>query len=295
MYIPRINLRIDLEKETEMCTTFLHSEKFPHQREAIFRNYPDLKLKLEENDANEKEIVHSFLEDIHRNHEAVIQSIVADSERKIATHGAEVLENLSSLMDYTWTTELTEYLVVPTVLPFSPFRDNTIFFSIIRKLRKSSQKDDVNHDILPLLAHELSHVMLRDILAQGEKKGLFVSYGWTTKHFLQEILAPVLMNQESLKNILGIEDYLGNPYLRQLNVKIDSHSENVVAHFRNMYETMKFSEHKVFTEIITVMADELESAQSAFEEKLKMWGDFGHRIFSDADLLRKYADPILLA
>ena len=40
MYIPDINLKIDLDKETEMFVKFLHHEKFIQNRELILNYYP---------------------------------------------------------------------------------------------------------------------------------------------------------------------------------------------------------------------------------------------------------------
>lgn len=294
MYTPDINIKIDLEKETETFIAFLRSKKFPQQREVIFRSYPDLKLILEGNDLDENEIVHSFVGNKYAEHDTIIKSVVLDSREKIEKYGKTILEQLSLLMDYTWPKEHKGYLVVPTILPFSPFKENTIFFSIIRKIKGSKNKDDVNHEILPLLAHEISHLMLGDISKQEEEKNIFGAYGWTTLHFLQEIFAPILMNQESLIKILGIENYLGNPYLRHLNIKGNMVSENIVIHFKKIYETMKFSEKRHFTEITKKIADELESISAVLGEKLKMWNENGHNIFSNELLLEEYQKPILL-
>ena len=161
-----------------------------------------------------------------------------------------------------------------------------------RKIKGNNKKDDVNHEILPLLAHEISHFMLRDILEQDEETKSD-NYGWTTKHFLQEILAPILMNQKPLKKILGVEDYLGNPYLKHLNVEKNSITENIVNYYTRMYESMKYDNKKLFTEIVTTMADELESISTTLDEKFKMWNTYGQDIFSN-DLLQKYKIPILI-
>ena len=218
MYIPDINLKIDLDKEVDAFVAFLHHEKFIQNRESILRCYPELKLKLGEDNADEKEIIRSFVKNEYQKNNLLIKSIVSDAEIKISEYGKTILEQLSELMDYTWPEKHTGYVVVPTILPFSPFNGNTIYFSMVRKIRKNKNTDDVNHEILPLLAHEISHLLLGDIL-QRDKENKFDNYGWTTKHFLQEILAPILMNQKALKDILGIENYLGNPYLRHLNIE----------------------------------------------------------------------------
>ena len=61
MYIPDINLKIDLDKEVDAFVAFLHHEKFIQNRESILRCYPELKLKLGEDNADEKEIIRSFV------------------------------------------------------------------------------------------------------------------------------------------------------------------------------------------------------------------------------------------
>lgn len=294
MYLPNIDLKIDLEKEADMFVSFLHSKTFPQNRESIFQCYPDLKLLLEKNGADEENVIREFIKNKYSEHDGVIKPIVSDSEKMIGRCGKNILEHLSLLMDYTWSVEHTGYLVIPTILPFSPFKGNTIYFSMVRKMSGRNNKEDTNHAILPLLAHEISHLILGDILKHGEAKNLFGSYGWTTKHFLQEILAPILMNQKTLKDILGIENYLGNPYLKHLNIETNSMQENIVVHYEKIYEIMKFGEKRHFTEIIKKMADELESVSVALAGKLKMWNTNGHKLFSNELLLKGYQDPILV-
>ena len=294
MHIPDINLKIDLDKETEMFVKFLHHEKFTQNRESILRYYADLRTLLEADDTDEVKIIRSFLASKYSKHDTAIKLIVSDAEEKIEKHGKVILEQLASLMDYTWSKGHSGYLVIPTILPFSPFDENILYFSMTRKLRGNNKKDDVNHEILPLFAHEISHLMLRDVMVLNEQKEVFDAYGWTTKHFLQEILAPILMNQESLKNVLGIQNYFGNPYLTHLNIEKNSALENIVLYFKNVYETMKYADGRPFIEIVKTMADELDGASAALDEKFKMWNMSGHEIFSNELLLRRYQSPIFI-
>lgn len=292
-YIPNINLKIDLDKEADMFVKFLHHEKFTQNRESILRCYPDLRTLLETDDTDESKTIHTFLEKKYSEYDTIIKLVVSDSEEKISQYGKSILEQLSLLMDYTWTKEHSGYLVILTILPFSPFNENILYFSMARKIKASNKKEDSNHGFLPILAHEISHFMLRDILEQDEKTK-FGDYEWATKHFLQEILAPILMNQEPLKKILGVEDYLGNPYLKHLNIEKKSNSENIVSHYNRMYESMKYDDKRSFTEIIKIMVDELESVSISLDEKFKMWNTYGHEIFSNDLLLKEYQNPILI-
>lgn len=292
MYTPNIHLRIDFDKEVDMFVTFLHSERFLQNRVSIFRCYPNLKAMLETDGINEKNVIRSFIEKEYTTHDTIIQTIMSNAKEKIDGFGKIILEQLSSLMDYTWSEKHTGYVVIPTILPFSPFNENTVYFSMARKIKGSKKKDDVNHEILPLLAHEISHLMYWDIAGESGRKEMFDNYQWVTKHFLQEILAPILMNQEPLKDILGIENYLGNPYLIHLNIEKNFISENIVDYFKKKYESMKYTDAKLFTEIMQTMASELESVNSALDEKFKMWNAHGHNIFLNEILLQKYKEPI---
>ena len=290
MYVPTVNLKIDLDKETATFVAFLHHKQFPQNRELILRYYSDLRTLLEADNVDEVKTIRSFLESKYSKHDATIKSIVLDAEEKIAKYGKTILEQLSSLMDYTWPEGHSGYLVRPTILPFSPFNGNIFYFSMTRQMRGGGEKDDTNHEILPLLTHEISHLMLRDIIEQNGEREKFGNYGLTTRHFLQEIIAPILMNQKSLKNILGIEDYLGNPYLKHLNVEKNSISENIVNHYKKLFESMK-NDNKPFTEIIKIMADELENVSIALDEKFKMWNTYGHDIFSNESSSSRISDP----
>lgn len=294
MYIPNINLKVDINEETDQFVAFLHHNKFPKNRDIIFQYYPDLKLMLEKDDIDEKRVVHSFIKGKYSEYDTAIASITSETEKKIHKYGAAILEQLSLLMDYRWPKGHAGYIVIPTILPFSPFGKNIFYFSMVRKIKGNSEKGDDNHDILPLIAHEISHMMLWDILKQNEVEGMSLNYGWTVRHFLQEILAPIIMNQEPLKNILGIKNYLGNPYLEHLNIERASIQENMVIYFKNIYADMKFSDKRPFWEIAKFMADELEKISATLDKKMNMWNTYGHKIVSNEQLFEEYKRPILL-
>jgi len=295
MYIPSITIEIDLEKESNMFINFLHNEHFPQNKLNIFRCYPALKEMLDKDTENENEIVHTFIENKYSEYNSIIQSTVSEASVKIDAYGKIVLEQLALLMDYTWSGNHPGYLIVPTILPFSPFKENCIYFSMIRKIQKIEKKDDMNHGILPFLAHEISHLILRDMLGENQKNGVIHSYDWNTAHLLQEILAPVLMNQEPLKDILDIKNYGGNPNLLHLNVRQNDQIENIVSYYEKQYARMKYFEKKPFIEIAKTMANELQYIHTELTKKMEMWNAHGHSLYVDNTLLSEYQSPILIA
>lgn len=293
--VPNVVVEDSIEKETDVFISFLHHKKFPQNRERIFRVFPELKSVLEgvDNKDEERRIVRDFVANYYSVRPA-IKKIISHNKEKIRSSGETVLREIARLMDFVWSDTHDGYVLVPTILPFSPFKDNIIYFSILRNIRKNKSDDDVNHEILPLLAHEISHLILMDIMRSAEQKECFARYGWTTKHFLQEILAPILMNQEPLKTLLGIRDYFGNPYLKKLNVKDHTDIRNIVIYFMNLYEKMRTTKNRPFVEIVKIMAQKLQDVQPQLEAKLNLWNKHGSSLISDSILLEKYEEPVVI-
>lgn len=292
--MPGLRVEEDIDREVEVFVSFLHHKTFPGHKKKIFKTFPQLESALEgvANADIERRIVKGFIQQYRLAHPA-IEAVVRSREEQVRLNGQTVLREIAHLMDYHWPASHEGYTIIPTILPFSPFRGHTVYFSVLRFLNGRAGLDDHNHDILPLLAHEVSHLILRDRTATAEEKEYFEHLGQTTMHFLQEIFAPILMNQEPVRSLLGVSRYLGNPYLETLNIESESRVENIVTHFTKLYEKMRI-EHKPFIEIVRVIANELESVAPELEKKLTFWNEHSREFSSDPSLRGTYETPIHL-
>ena len=119
---------------------------------------------------------------------------------------------------------------------------------------------------------------------------------WTLRHHLQEILAPVLMNQEPIRSYLGITDYTGNPNLRHLFITQDADADNKInisIYFQNIYEDMR-KQGISFNLILINMIKQLLYMESYIIEKYELWKKYGSKIYKDDKLLEFYSSPIYI-
>jgi len=297
MYTPTLRLITDVEQEVCIFIDFLNHPKFPQQKGNILRFFPALQEKLEapERVDTDTEVVRSFLKEYYQSNKKIIEPILSDIENNLREHGAQVLATLATLMDYEWSPTFVEYKIIPTILPFSPFRDNTIFFSMARKIgANKNNEEDRNHDILPLVAHEVSHMLLRDILCKNHGTQLDKVYSWTTLHFLQELFAPTLMNQPELKELLGIQNYSGNPYLKPIMISYGDSTDNLVSYFSNIFQEERVIKGKSFTETALLIAALIKKIDPLLDVRLKLWNSAGHLLFKDTDKIKEYTTPIII-
>ncbi len=296
--MPTLRIVKNKDKEVEKIVKYLNDPKFPQLRKTIFNTFPKLQENLEKDKCSgmksENEIVELFVADYYETHRDIISSIIVDIEYKINTYGTKVLHLLAESMDYVWQTTI-EYTLVPTILPFSPFGHNTFFFSMTRRINGvENMGENKNHDVLPLLAHEVSHMLLRDVLYKYHKRDLETVYSWTTMHMLQEILAPIIMNEPLLKEVLDIQNYSGNPYLELIMVSHNDFAENIVSYFTRMYHKERIEHGRSFIETILKMATIIETIEPSLASKLKLWNSSAHLLKKDATKREEFGVPIVI-
>jgi len=298
--IPKIVMDINPKEELGEFYWALHYKKMPDLRKSILthRYFQRLKESLGstniESEDQEKQIIWDFLTKAHQRDRERIEGFLEFSQRELNEKSMETLIALAKLMDYEWPENPPEYRAIPVLLPFSPFGDNDFYFSVLGVAQGKDQKA-----FLDVAIHEISHMILFAIL---EKYHPEIPSDDTHMNvpifYLKEILAPVLMNQHSLRKFLDLhdhpEDYLGNPDIEEIYIAEGDSQEKVQVsrYFQNLYEQMRYQEHKTFPEILDKMLKIIQPMEKELAKRCDLWNEHGWKIFTDQEIARVYSEPI---
>lgn len=286
---PFIKIKYNLDEEVCLFLNFLHDDFF-QKRKMIFKAFPKLEILLKnKSEKEEKLIIKKFIEEFSVKNNKKIKEIIERSENILKIKSSVALVELASLMDYKWSDDHSDFTAFPTILPFSPFKENFFYFSILAEiLEKKSEKD-----ILFISVHEISHMILFDILEREYKKPLAEIMPGQSLYFLKEILAPVLMNQKILKNMLSINNYLGNQLLHYLFIKTSAGEIlHITIFFQNMYEIEKHEKKLNFIKILKNMIKIIKFIEEELKEKYEIWNKYGNEIIYQDSIFEKYKKPI---
>lgn len=99
-----------------------------------------------------------FCKKIYLNKKNEIEDIVKQSQEIIDLKALNCLVTLAKLMDYEPVRDEI-FSAVPTLLPFSPTKQPTFYFSIVSTLFNNAP-----NQILNISIHEISHFLFFDIL-----------------------------------------------------------------------------------------------------------------------------------
>lgn len=301
-HIPQITIDVNLNDEVETFYYGLHNDMRPWQRKIILgiRDFQPLRQSLESgstlNEEQEKQAIRDFLKRFREHDKDRIVGFNARSQKELEEKSKPALAAMASLMDYEWPEDFPGYRVVPVLLPFSPFGKNVFYFSILGVAQGVDQKD-----LLDVAVHEISHMVFYEILAQIHPE--FVNYQDSNEistpiDYLKEILAPVLMNQPSLRQFLDLslypDGYVGNTDLEQTYVQVEGSGEKVQIskYFQQLYEKMRYQDHKPFQEIMDEMIKLVQPMEDELVKRRSLWNEYQHKIFRDKVLLEQYSNPI---
>lgn len=290
--IPNLQIKYSLDKEVEKFFNFLHHPKFPQHRNLIFNVFPNLQKLLEQNFDNknkEMEIIKKFISEFREKHEDKIKAIVEEADNLLRKDSQKALKILAILMDYNWDENHPGYIIMPTILPFSPFEKNIFYFSILGEIKNKKNY----HNIIFVTVHEISHMILLDILQNKYKKGINEIMGQSSWYFFKEIIAPVIMNQNQFKEIIYTKNYyFGNPFLCHIFVLQNNKKIQITKFFQEIYEKIKNEQKKNFSEILETMVNIILSIEIEIENKHKIWNKFGDNIVNLEKELSLYSSPI---
>lgn len=301
-HVPQIILEVNPHEELEVFYWALHHKTYPHLRKSIltYEYFRPLKESLKSvnirSEIQEKEIIWDFLSKAHKQDEGNINSFIELSQQELDQKSQAALTGLARLMDYKWPEKFSGYRAVPVLLPFSPFGQNEFQFSILGAAQGKEQKS-----ILEVSVHEISHMILFEILKELHPKwSENYNHNNISLFYLKEILAPVLMNQPPLRELLNLssypEGYLGNDDLEGIYVAEKGDNKmQITRYFQALYEQMRNEEGKSFEAIIDFMIRQVSPLESELAKKCYLWNTHSWKVFTDPEISKAYSQPIKIS
>lgn len=298
--LPKIEIEKNLEWEVDIFSVFLNNSNYPQNRNFILRAFPDLELQLKTSE-NEKDTIRKFIVDFRKKNEKIIEQIIKESEILINKKGDQAMRALANLMDYNWT-QTTVYKAIPTILPFSPLGDNVFYFSILGQIKDAisnapslQTKTQNTKDILYTAIHEISHFIFYDILKNIEKETKSSPIDDNLRNYLKESLAVVILNNKPLCTILNLQEYFGNPEIRDLQiVRQNGEILKFTDFLQEAYQNSRTRDKETFQNFLQRILDILLPAREEFLNKRKIWNQFGRELSKNPEALRVYQQPIQL-
>ncbi len=298
--IPHIKVDRNTEEEVELFYEFTDPIKLMPFRQAVFHTYPELKKLVDGlSRKEEKPVIEQFVENYLQVHQAEFDQIMAEQQSLLDERGQGALAELAKLMDYHWLNNANDYRAVPTILPVSPFGEN-VFFPSILALRDHWGLED----FLSIGVHEISHMILFDLLKNDYPDLYLVRHSSPAINTLKEALAPVVMNQSPLKDYINFSNYpngyVGNPNLALIFVReAQEKPTQITQYLQDLYERMH-QDKKKFPEIMKAMFDKMLPLEDEFDKKQDLWNKYGRFdgsgeiCLADEEAEKEYCQPIKL-
>lgn len=271
-------------EEAELFFRFMNNPYFPTHRRFIIRAFPELRSTLREQ-RNEKEAVQNFIRFFYKKNAKNISAANVKSGKRLARNSKKALRALSEIMEYKWK-DKTRYYATPTILPFSPFKDNRFYFSILGIITEKNEDDALRTAI-----HEISHFIFFNILREieSEKK---IRLGCDAMHYLKEGLTAVLLNKEPLRHILKLKNYKGNPEIRELYIKPPRGKTVGFSKYIDNICAVSKTKHQPFANAIRELVVIAHHNEPVFTRKRTLWNRYDKYIFNNPKLLSRYQRPI---
>jgi hypothetical protein len=285
--LPKIELKSSPEAEVGLFLKFLHHDFHKQQKNIILNSFPELKNDLDNiGDRKEEDIIKNFVLNFYDQNTNKITSIIENDTQSLSQKGETILNALGNLMDDDWF-ERTTFYATPTILPFSPFEEDTFYYSILGKIRNSSTQKNV----LYIAAHEISHFIFYDTLKSLAIPNTLSKEG---EHYLKEALAPAVLNEEPLKEILELENYSGNPELHGLNLSVNGENIGFTEFISSYYHKHKIIDKENFSSILFALIDIMSTIDEELIAKKEIWNKYGMKMNENSEALENYKKPILL-
>ncbi|MFZ1019418.1 MAG: hypothetical protein WAN61_00295 [Minisyncoccia bacterium] len=261
-----------------------HSE-FPQHRKSILQAFPELR-ELLKNSKNEKIIVQKFINQFYLKHQDAITLAIQESQKEIKINHLAI-KTLGESMDYHWKNNIN-YIAIPTILPFSPFSKNVFYFSIFDRIMGTGKRN-----ILTVAIHEISHFVFFDLLKKIERKEKF-SLPLDAKYYEKEILTTALLNEEPLRTVLKINNYLGNRDIRDIYVADQNKTiKSFVDYARDQYSKNRKSNEE-FKKFLTEFTKMIYKISKELSQKRLIWNRWGSELFKNKIAFASYKKPIKL-
>ncbi len=266
--IPKIKVGLDKERDKNLFIKFLNHPFFPQHRNLILKVFPKLKNLLE--NLEEGKAVDNFVDDFYNSHQKRILKIIKENEIEAGKKAEKALRKLGKVMDYEWKKPIT-YSAKATILPFSPYKDNTFYFSILAQLRGKQAKD-----LIEISLHEISHFIFSEQL-----KELNIILEESTKYCFKEALTAAILNQIGFKSP-------ANPGVRELKVRFKDKNYELVDFISELLKEKGYK--KALREALNL----INKSSDKFSQKLSLWNKYGKDIIKDKEALKRLREPIKL-
>ncbi len=277
----KIILKISQETETKFFSRFLHSKLFPQHKYMIFSSFPELKEKIDSSKKKEKIIIREFLTKIREDNKDNIEKSIIFIKNEIEKKGEKSLQILANLMDYKWKLKSEDYILMPTLLPFCPFEDNTFLYSIYRSLKGKVEYPDV----LAVSMHEISHFIFFDILK--DKK---IELNQDLLYFVKELVAPVLVYQDDFDELFK-KGIIGNYNVLEIYFEQNNKIVKAFDYFLEMFIKNRQTK-KDFSNFLSEMISISKKIEPEIKGKIAFYNKNGMNIMKDPELLKKFQEPI---
>jgi len=261
-----ITFKQNAEKELEVFWAFINNEQNLRYRNSIFHYFPDLQERLSSIDGDEakREFLGKYILEFRNAKKEQLEKFEKSQREKLEQRGELVLEKLEEIMEYKEENN-KGYDIIPVIIPFSPFKGNTFFYSVLGSL---SGKISPFGEIVFVLAHEVSHLLLFKIL-----KNSFFEDKYKLKpnelYFLKEILVVPILKDNILIDILNTKEYRGNPIISYLNVSSNDLDRPITQYFEDLYNNCK-KNGKTFYDFVRIAIETIKSISRELDAKNEM-------------------------
>jgi len=289
--LPKIVLKNSSEAEVGLFLKFLHQDFHKQQKNIILNSFSYLKEELGDNKEKipEKDIVKKFVLNFYEQNADKITSIIDKDAHLLAQKEGDIVNALGDLMDADWSKRPIFY-AIPTILPFSPFEESKFYYSILGRIRNSRTP----RSVIFIAAHEISHFIFYDILQKISNSNQDMTLSKESEHFLKEALASAVLNEKPLKKILELDNYSGNPELKDLYLKIDGKIIGFTDFITNYYHKCKIENKEPFRDVLCGLIKIVSSIDSALIIKKELWNRDGMSAERDPESANEYATPIIV-
>jgi len=289
----RDNLEILVKKDVERDISLI-KETFQRENAEAMKNrilyfYKPLKEKLRDSKDQPKDI-EDYFRKIYIEQGLKIDEIVSRSEKLIKEQAGVCLENLISLMEYS-SDRKQEFIAIPTLLPYSPFNRPIFYFSIIRELVTGEKTE-----VLDIAIHEISHFLFFDIIKNLEFNLRTRPETQSLKHLFKEALTGMLLSEPELETLLDRKNYLGNPEVHFLSVKVSTGKQMILREYlRQIFRDYR-SRGLTFSDFIRDEIKRMLPKAVEFHQKKTFWDENEQELrLKDSKLLEEYKKPIIIS
>ena len=287
IFLPKIKIKPSKKADIEQFIHFLNHSFHVQSRNMILNAFPDLDRDLVNN--QQLAAVNKFVSCFYKQNAKKMKQIIQEDEKTINAKGIKMLSFLKKLMDASWSGKETFY-AIPTILPFSPYRGNSFYYSILGKIRNNKNQKDV----LSIAAHEISHFIFYDTMEEIKRNYPDIKLSKESEHYLKEALAPAVLNEKGINELLKLNDYRGNQELHHLQVKLDKKILGFVEFISCYYHSEKIEKKRPFDEVLFGLVKILSNADNQLILRRNIWNKYGLNIEKSVKNFNKYKKPIIL-